>query len=318
VISTPGISLRAGTPGSGLAAPADDISYRPVLEVDDVPVYLNGLIVRGGFVGLHVHGWKGQLTLSGVDVFGQQDVGVYASDGSWAGVFDSTVRDGYTGVAAVNGATVNVQRSAVHDLYQGVVVFQRATAALSDCTIERNSSVGLLASIRSDVNVLGCALRENGESHVAATDFSTISLFNGVAVGAEGDATPWALGVARNATISSNGLPPIYGSASAIDNGSLRLGDTVLHGDLFVSLFSDVAVRDSQILGVVACRDGAQGICSQTATQGNHGCSPSCGSAPDPSVRIAFPDQERAPATKAPSLNWIRQRESRSGGAGQP
>jgi hypothetical protein len=150
---------------------------------------------------------------------------------------------------------------------------------------------------------------------VVATDHSTISLFNEVAVGSEGDSTEWALGVARQSTISSYGLPPIHGDVSALDNGSLRLGNTVLHGDVFVSLFSDASIRNSQILGFIACDDGAQAICSQTSSQANHGCSPSCGSAPEPSPRIAFPDQKRTPATKAPAFDRLRRHESLSGGS---
>jgi hypothetical protein len=164
VIASNGVTLRAASVGSGLAAPAGNPAHLPVLEVVDVRAILNGVIVRGGTLGVYAHGWNAEVFLGDVDVFDQSDAGVIAYRGASAVLFDSTVRDGATGVIAATSATINLQRVTVRNRSVGVVVVDTSSAALTDSTIEHCREAGMNVSIRSDVNILGGAFRETPRS----------------------------------------------------------------------------------------------------------------------------------------------------------
>lgn len=278
VITRGGVSLSAATPGSGLAAPADDAGYLPVLEIVDVSVRLFGMILRGGPVGVHVRGWNGEVVLTHVDAFDQSDVGVLASVGAKAYVFDSTVRDGESGIIASSNAQINLQRVVVRNRSVGVVLFDKSSGAMTDTTIENSRIGGLNVVIRSDFNVLGGTFRENAQVHINANDWSSVNLLDAPVIGSQTDTTLYSLGTARHAVISS-GPTDLYGSVAVIDHGSIHLGNTTLHGDLLMWEFSDAVVRGSQISGIVYCGDGSQAICSQTTSAGTIDCpSQSCGS----------------------------------------
>ena len=281
VISGGDVTLRGATPDSGLAAPAEDPGYLPVLEVVNAQASLRGLIVRGGVIGVEVHGWESELFLFEVEVSDQLEVGVVVSGGAQGRLWDTTVRDGFIGIVADSGGEINLQRVIVSNQREGVIVRDRASAVLSDTTIEHCVVGGLNVDGRSDAIVYGGIFRENGQVHVNAVDRSSLRLVSGVAIGSETDGTSYAMGAGRGSTVTSYGVPLIFGDVSALDGGSIRLGETVLDGNLIVRLFSDVHVRSSEITGIVFCADGGEAICSQTTTGGVIDCpSPTCGSAP--------------------------------------
>jgi len=281
VISGGVVNLIGATPESGLAAPAEDPGYQPVLKVSNAQAGLYGLIVRGGVLGVEVHGQDSELFLLDVDVHEQIEVGVVVSRGAKGRMWDSTVRDGHIGIVADSLAEINLQRVAVSRQREGVIVRDRASAVLSDTTIENCAVGGLNVTDRSDAIVYGGAFRENGQVHVSAVERSGVRLVSGVTIGSETDDTSYALGASRGSTVTSYGAPLIFGEVSALDNGSIRMGETVLDGNLIVRLFSDVHVRNSEITGIVFCDDGAEAICSGTTTGGVIDCpSPTCGAAP--------------------------------------
>lgn len=275
------VTLRGATADSGLAAPADDPGYLPVLEVAGARASLRGMILRGGVVGVQVHGSEAELFLFEVDVHDQADVGVVVSEGARGRLWDSAIHDGQIGIVVDSLGEINAQRVTVSQQREGVIVWNRASAVLSDTTIEHCVVDGLNVADRSDAIVYGGIFRENGQVHVNAVDRSTLRLVSGVTLGSETDATSYAMGAGRGSTVTSYGVPFIFGDVGVLDNGSIRLGETVLDGNLIVRLFSDVHVRNSEITGIVVCDDGGEAICSGTTTAGVIDCpSPTCGSAP--------------------------------------
>jgi hypothetical protein len=279
VITGGDVTLRGMTPDSGLAAPAEDpIGLSAVLEVNNAKASLRGLVVRGGVVGVLVEGWDAEVLLYEVDVHDQEGVGVYGSRGATVRVFESTVRDGFTGVAVQNDAELFLQNSVVSNLQTGVGVFDESFAGISESTIENNSVGGLNVGDRSDVNILGGVFRNNGQVHVNANDWSSVTLLFEVTIGSETDTTSYALSVNREAVISSFSTPHLYGNVSALVGGSIRVGNTVVHGDVTAVQFANAHVRNSEITGNVFCVDGSDAICSQTTTAGAFGCvSSTCG-----------------------------------------
>jgi hypothetical protein len=243
-----------------------------------------------------------------VDVHDQEGVGVYGSRGATVRVFQSTVHDGFTGVAVDDDAELFLQQTVVSNLQTGVAVFDESFAGISDTTIENNSEGGLNVGHRSDVNILGGAFRNNGQVHVNANDWSSVTLLFEVTIGSETDTTPLALSVNREAVIASFSTPHLYGDVSALVGGSIRIGNTVVHGNVTAVQFADAHVRNSEITGVVACTDGSDVICKQTTTAGVFGCpSPTCGSAaetagltpPAPELPvIELPRFERPPRSR--------------------
>jgi hypothetical protein len=300
VIATDGVTLRGATPESGLAAPVGAPSPMPVLEVVDAQASLRGLVVHGGEVGVLVHGWDAEVLLFEVDVHDQDGVGVIASRGARVRVVDTTVRDGFIGIVAQSDSNINLQNVVVDNQDVGVIVSDESFAALNDTTIENSREGGLNVDNRSDVNILGGVFRENGEVHVNANDWSSVRLVSNVMIGSETDTTPYALGVARNATIASFTTPVIYGDVTALVGGSIRLGSTVLNGNLTVVQFSNAHVRNSEITGTVVCVDGADAICRQTTTGGVFDCpSPTCGTATAEAVGRA-PSVYESPVVEVP------------------
>ena len=278
VITTDGVTLRGATRESGLAAPAGATGDFPVLEIVDAQVTLRGLIVQGGAIGVLVLGRDADVLLFEVDVEGEEGVGVFANRGARVRMIDSTLRDGGIGLLAQSDTEVNLQRVVVNNQRVGVSVSDRSFAALNDTTIENNREAGVIVGHRSDANVSGGNFHENGDVHVSAKDWSSVTLLSGVTMGSDADTTRFALGANRSATIASFTTPVIHGDVSVLVGGSIRLGETVLHGDLAVVQFADAYVRDAEIIGSVVCVDGADAICSRTTTAGVFGCpSPTCG-----------------------------------------
>jgi len=308
VIATDGVTLRGATRESGLAAPAGHSSRLPVLEVVDAQASLRGLVVQGAEVGVFVHGWDAEVLLFEVDVHDQDGAGVVASRGAQVRLLDATVRDGSIGILAQSDSEVNLQNVVVNNQHVGVIVFDESFAALNDTTIENSREAGLNVGDRSDANIIGGVFRENGQVHVNANDWSNVTLMSDVMIGSETDTTPFALGVNRNAAIASFTTPVIYGDVSALVGGSIRLGNTVLDGNLAVVQFSNAHVRNAEITGSVVCVDGADAICKQTTTGGVFDCpSSSCGSATEavgraPSVSefpvVEVPRFERPPRSR--------------------
>ncbi|HKQ60361.1 MAG TPA: right-handed parallel beta-helix repeat-containing protein [Candidatus Polarisedimenticolaceae bacterium] len=278
VIKTPGITLRGATAESGLGAPEGDDRNDPVLEIVNVEASLRNLAVEGGTIGVQVRGFDSEVLLFGVDVRGQQNgVGVWAQRGGRIRILDSNIHDGYTGIAADSDSNVNLQRVVVSGQNTGVYVAGGSFAALNDSTIENNREAGLSVGGRSDVNILGGTFRENGQIHVAVSDWSGVSLVTPVTLGSDTDATPNALGASRGSVIQSYSTPEIHGDAVALDGGALRLGNAVLHGNLIVFVFANATVRDGEITGSVFCFDGSDAICSSVTSGGAFGCpSPTC------------------------------------------
>ena len=310
-IARDGVTLRAATPGSGVAAPGEDSGSVPVLKIDNAKASLRGLIVRGGGIGVLVEGRDAEVLLYELDVHEQEGVGVIVTHGAGVRILDTTLRDGLTGILAETNSTINLQRVTVHTQRVGVIVFDKSFAAINDSTIENCSEAGLHVDQRSDANVLGGVFRENGQVHINANDWSSIRLLNELTIGSETDSTPHALGATRQATIASFSTPAIHGDVSSLVGSSIRMGNTVVHGDLTVIQFADAYVRNSEITGVVACVDGGEAICSQIATGGAFGCpSPTCGAEPPGAEGRApalpeFPDIE-APRSESKSLTPSR------------
>jgi hypothetical protein len=304
-IETDGVTLRGATPESGLAAPGESLGSFPVLEVIDAQASLRGLTVQGGSIGVWVHGLDAELLLVGVEVHGQESVGAYADAGARLRLIDSTVRDSDLGVLTQSGSSANLQRVTISNHRVGVTVFEMSFAALNDTTIENCRTAGLSVHRRSDANVLGGLFRENGQVHLSAVDRSGISLLNDPTIGSETDSTEFAMGATRSSRISSFGIPAIYGDASALDRGSLRLGETILHGDLITSLFSDAHVRDAEIIGSIVCNDGSDVICSRTTTSGSVGCASSTCGPPTADATGRSSSTARGPIVKA--LRFERQ-----------
>jgi hypothetical protein len=282
VITGGNVTLRAATPDAGLAAPSEGSTGPAVLEIHDAQASLRGLSVEGGEVGVLTQGWDAEVLVYETDVHDQIGVGVYGTRGATVRVFESTVRDGFTGVSVQDDATLFVQHSVVSDLQIGVTVYDESFAGISETTIENNSEGGLNVSDRSDVNVLGGAFRNNGQVHVNANDWSSVTLLFEAEIGSETDTTTYSLSVNREAVIASYSTPALYGHVSALVGGSIRIGNTVVHGDLTALQFANAHVRNSEITGIVGCTDGSDVICKQTTTGGVVGCpSPSCGPAPE-------------------------------------
>ena len=281
VITGGDVTLRAATPGSGLAAPSEPTAPA-VLEIDHAKASLRGLVVQGGEIGVFVHGWDAEVFVYQTDVHDQIGVGVYGSRGATVRVFESTVRDGFTGVSVQDDGQLFLQQSVVSNLQVGVTVFDESFAGISETTIENNGEGGLNVGHRSDVNILGGVFRDNGQVHVNANDWSSVTLLFEPTIGSETDATSYSLSVNREAVIASYSTPDLYGDVSALVGGSIRIGNTVVHGDLTALQFANAHVRNSEITGVVACTDGSDVICKQTTTGGVVGCpSPTCGPAPE-------------------------------------
>lgn len=301
VIESDHVTLRGATPDSGLAAPGGDPGSLPVLEVIDVKASLRGFSIAGGLVGVWVHGTNSDLLLVDVNVHDQGAVGAYADDGGSLRLIDTTIRDGDIGVLIQSESSANFQRITVAHHRVGVIVADRSTAALNDTTIESCEQTGLGVQRRSDTNVLGGVFRDNGEVYLSAVDRSTITLIAETTIGSESDATSFAMGATRFSRISSFGTSTIYGDVSALDNASIRLGNTVHHGDLVGSLFADAHVRDAEITGSVFCTDGGNVICSRTTTSGAVGCASSTCGSPTAEAIVRSPG-----ATRAPILNESR------------
>jgi len=275
------VTLRAASPGSGFAVAQDDPGIAPVLEVVDAIAVLRGTIVRGGVVGLLVHGHDAELLLIETEVYDQRDAALIAEDGAELRLFDTTVRDGNVGVVVQSGSLANVQRSHLSGFDAAMIVADASFAALSDTVIENNRVGGLNVTDRSDANVLGGAFRENAQVHVNANDWSGVSLLSGVELGSPGDTTQFAFGATRNSRVSCASTPDIYGGISVLDGASVRLSNATVEGDFLALAFADAIVRNGSVSGIVFCSDGADVICSQTTSGGVIGCpSTSCGPPP--------------------------------------
>lgn len=301
VVAAGNVTLRGATPGSGIAAPPGTPGDRPVLEVIHARASLREMIVRDGVVGVLATGDDAEVFLYQVDVH-DNEVGVIATDGAHLRMLDSTVRDGGFGIAAENGSNANLQQVHVHDLQVGVTISGRSFGALSDTTVENNTQGGLNVTLRSDVNVLDGVFRENGQVHLNANDWSSITLLFHTVVGSDTDTTPIALSVNRNATIASYSAPEIYGDVNALVNGSIRMGNTTVFGNLTLLQFADAHVRNAEITGGVVCIDGSDAICHQTTTGAVSGCpSATCGSTTRAADR-ALP-AGRIPIIQAPRVD---------------
>ena len=302
VIASDGVTLRGATPESGVAAPAGNPSRLPVIEVADAKASLREMAVRGVEVGVLVEGRDAEVLLYEVDVHDTDGLGVYAKRGAHAQLLDTTIRDGGIGLVVESSSTANLQRVTVTNQQVGVIVTDRSFAALSDTTIEDSREGGLSVSQRSDATVLGGVFSENSQVHMSSRDWSRITLLNEPAVGSPTDATEFALGVTRYATIASYGTSDIYGHASALIGGALQLGNTVLHGDLTAVQFANAHVRNAEIMGSVVCLDGADVICRQTTTAGAFGCpSSTCGPATAEAIDRAS-SASTSPVLEEPSL----------------
>jgi hypothetical protein len=249
-----------------------------VIEIDDVATSLLHMVVRGA-LGVYARGWNAEVSLIDVeiDVSGGDGVGIAAARGAQVRLFEGAVHGGVVGIEAYDHGSVNVQRSLVTGSDTGVALLW-GSAAITDSTIEGNHSAGLSAGIRSDVNVFNTTFRDNGQVHVSATDWSKISLNGAIVLGTDTDPTGHALGTARGGRIASYSAAVIHGDVSALDGGSLRIGNTVVEGDVIVALFSDAEIRNAETTGSVVCQSGAQALCTQPADGGAFGCpSTSCG-----------------------------------------
>ena len=319
VIATEGITLRAATPGSGLAAPPGPAGLEPVLEVVDAHVSLRGIVVLPDRVGVVVRGWDADALLHQVDVRdpqGEDALCVYVTRGAQAHLIDTTLRDGLVGIGVQDDASANLQNTTVTNQDIGVSVFGESVAALNDTTIENSRTGGLNVGERSDVNILGGTFRNNGQVHINTGEWSSVQLLSGPVIGEEGDPTPYALSAIRQATIASFSVPVIRGAVSALIGASIRLGDTLVEGDVFVAQFANVFVRNAEISGTVSCQDGADAICRQTTTGGAFDCpSQSCGAAPSGSAARApgIPERPDLPALRFPSPTGGRRDHGRGG-----
>ena len=278
VIATDGVTLRGATPDSGLAAPAGDVTRLPVLEVADAQAYLVGLVVRGGELGVVVHGWDAQVGLIDVDVHDQVEVGVIASRGAFVRLFDTTVHDGAVGVIAQSNGEINLQNVTVRHQRLGVAVDGESFGALNDTTITDCAQAGLVVDHRSDANVNGGVFHDNGEVHIQAGEWSSVTVPSRVMLGSASDTTPYAIGVYDHGKFASFSTPDIFGNVSVLINASIQFGNTVLHGDLIAQQFADAYVRSAEITGIILCLGGADAICSGVTTGGVFQCASStCG-----------------------------------------
>ena len=286
VIPTDGVTLRGGAPGSGLEA--TDASLPVLVEIRNANVALRDLDLRGGEVGALADGSSAEVLLVGVDLAGQSG-GVFARDGAEVRILDSSVRDGEVGVLAQSRAVARLQDTLVSGQDSGVAAFDGSRVALTDTVVEHNRTGGLQVDGRSEAFVSGGAFRENGQVHVYAGGRSDVTLGAGVVMGSESDSTGSALGVGDHASIASFNTPALHGDLTALDRGSLRIGNAVIHGDLLLSIFSDALVSNSAIEGIVFCDTGSDAICSGTASAADViGCpSPTCGGATGPAQRVS-------------------------------
>jgi Right handed beta helix region len=301
VISSDGVALRGATPDSGLAAPPGDVTGLPVLEVADAQAILQGIVVRGGALGVIVDGWNAEVEFVDVDVHDQVQVGVVASRGAFVGLIDTTVHDGGFGVVAQSNGEINLQYGAMRHLRVGVAVDGRSFGALNYTTITDCTQAGLVVDHRSDANVIGCVFHDNGGVHIQTGEWSSTTLLSQTALGSASDTTPYAIGVYDHGKVASFSTPEIFGNVSLLINASIQFGNTVLHGDLIAQQFADAFVRNAEITGIVLCFEGADAICSGVTTGGVYQCASStCGSA------AAAPAVGATPVAGAPVIQVPR------------
>ena len=308
VITSDGVALRGATPDSGISAPAGSTYPYAVLEVVNVSTYLNGLTVRGGVYGVLARGWDADVVLSNVEVHDQINVGVVASQGASAVLFNSTVRDGAVGIAAWSNGKLTLQRVVVNNRTTGVAVTEGSSAGLNETTITNSRGVGLFADSRSDAFVSGSVFRENGFVHIAAESWSGVNVRDDVTLGSASDTTQFALGARSQSTIICT-TPDIYGDVYVYAGSSAYTGNTVLHGDLIVGLFSNAHVQNGEITGNVVCSDDADAICDGATSAGVSQCpSPTCGSpTPEATARArSLPELPTMPHLNHPSRSSPR------------
>lgn len=279
VLTTDGVTIRGATPDSGLASPAAGGAFEPVVEVVDAQVSLRGMVVQDGYIGVLARGWDADVLLFDVHLVNNNG-GVIASRGGTARLIDATVRDGEVGVEAQFNGELNLQNVVVSGHDTAISAFDKSRAALTDVTVENNRVSGVLASIRSDVNIVGGAFRENGQVHISSGRRSDVALLWDVIVGSEADGTQIALGAKDHASIESFTTPLIHGAVRGLDGGSIRLGNTMIEGVILLSQFSDAYVFNTEVSEGISCESGSDAVCQGSAIPMVSGCpSPTCGAA---------------------------------------
>jgi len=277
VVTTDGVSIRGATPDAAIVAPDPPTEVEVLVHVVNAKVNLQDLRMTGSEIGVLVDGWGAEVNLFGIEL-ADQSGGVFARSGAVARVFDSIVRDGDVGVLAQFDATLVITETTVtgHDV--GVVVFNESRAALTDSTVENNRTGGLQLEGRCDAVVFGGTFRENGQVHFFAGGRSDVTLLQDVVVGSATDTTGVAAGVNESSSFTSYNTAVLHGDVTALDRGSLRIGNTTIAGSLIASIFSDALVSNTEVVGGIFCQDGSDVICKGgTTTPMVFECpSPSC------------------------------------------
>ena len=153
--------------------------------------------------------------------------------------------------------------SIVSDNDLGVLVTLQSRAGVVRSVVEGNREARLYVRCRSEAIAWDGIFRHNGQVHVGTSDRSDVTLLGNVVVGAEEDDTWYSLTASRKATVSSYSSPVIHGNVGAVDEGKIGVGNTVVHGDVHVRLFSKAQVRDGEITGMIVCRDASDAVCER-------------------------------------------------------
>jgi len=303
VIAGGSVTLRGATPDAGLTL--DDGPGSVLVGIENAQVSLRNLTLTGGEAGVLIDGGDAEVLLYEVEV-GEHEVGVFARKGARVRIMNSLVRDGTVGVVAQFSAQATLFGTTVTGEDLAVSIANESAGVITDCTIENNLSGGLELRTLSQAYVQGSTFHENGQIHMFAGGRSDLTLGANLAIGSETDTTEFALGASEHASISSYSTPAIYGHASALDRGSLRIGNATIDGNLIVSIFSDALVSNGEIVDGVFCDKGSDVVCTGgTTTPSVQGCpSTTCGSSPtaspSPAPRAFSPADSAGPPTDVP------------------
>lgn len=272
-IETDSVTLR-GAPGASLIAADPDA---PVVEVVAARAALRNLTVRGGVVGLYVHGTDHDVLLVGLTLRDNIE-GAFADDRARMRVIDTVVEDCRFGLS-YRDADGNVSDSTIAADEVGISILSDARFALIDSVVRDHAGAGISVGGRSDALLIRSHFENNGQVHVNAIDYSTVSLLQETTLGVSGDETWFALGSGRRSTVSATTAGDVYGDVSSLSRASINLFNGVVHGDLLVQTFSDAHVINVEVTGQFICTGLSQALCSGVTSGGNFGCASECGDA---------------------------------------
>lgn len=296
VLDQEGLTLIGATQDSGLMLTGPSPIARRMVEVSAPGVALRNMTLRGGEFGVYASGAGAEVLLYRVETV---DVllPVNAEQGASVRLLEANLRDGLTGMSARSGGSLNATDSTVRG-FDLAVSGSESSVALSDCIVEDNRGAGVLVNRRSDLIVFGGEFHRNGEVHIAADNRSDVTLLNNPTIGSAADETLFSLSGNEDSKLSTFSTAEIYGSISALDRVSLRLGVTTVHGAIYLSLFSDGQIRDAEITDGVICSDASDLISRQLTTPFVLDCpsSSSGSSSPTNPTSTTSPDESADPA----------------------